>query len=699
MKRKNLFLSLWAMLLYIFEPAANAQQTPAIVEQPASLTIPVGSEASFHVTVSEAPGELRYQWFENGIALPGATSDTYSAGTQTADTQKVYTVAIHYPKSGAIPLAGMLSEPALLTVYTINTNTGLLAHWSFDEADGTNVFDSTGTYHGRLQNGTRIPGAMGGAVEFNGSSTAVIVGGQGTALQLTDTPYSVSWWQRWNGPTASHQDIFAMDDGADYSGGHQAYLFMRSSALYHVHINDGPGAVWDNITQADPGWHHYVITYDGQARHFYRDTILLGSRVTGAPLKSDGDDPFIIGALSLANGTLANFFNGALDDMRIYTRALHQEEIAALGPEPSIAFIRQPKGYRIGQNETVTLSATAEVIASSETIFYQWELNRVAIPDATNATLQVTATGGTQQYRVLAYAGNLERYSDEVSVQVVAPSPARLLLQLDFESAENGIFTDSTGNFTNIQGNATLQPGRIGNSAANLTPGAFVRVPAALTDLELVGSSYTFAWWMKPAASGNANVFSLGLPLTGDTGYGARLEGSSFQRTIRSEHRPAPLASAALRNSTNWVHVAVVYNGLSRTIYTNGVAAAPAAATSLKIRGSGVDDLFIGSTNSSVAVGLIDDFRVYNYALAADELRDLATAPVPAPRLTIEAIDTDMVISWPVSELTQGRLEYAPSLEEGTNWIPLSDPIGSSGSEYEVTQPNSAPQRFYRLRL
>ena len=698
MNRKGLSVSCWALVMYmsVFAIRTDAQETPTIVEQPASVTVPVGAEASFRVTLGGAEGDVRYQWFENGIALPGATSDTYATGQQTTETQKVYTVAIHFPKSGSIPLGGLLSEPALLTVYTINTNGGLLAHWSFDEEDGTNVFDSTGVYHGRLENGIRIPGAVGRAIDFNG--TAVIVGGQGTPLQLTNTTYSISWWQRWDGPTTTHQNVFSMDDGADYSGGYQVYLFMQSSSMNAVHINGGPAPVWNSITEAIPGWHHYVITYDGQNRHFYRDTIYGGSAATGAPLISDGNDPFIIGALPHSNGTLVNFFNGGLDEIRIYNRVLHAEEIAAIGPEPSVTFVQQPKVYRLGVNETNTLSAAAVAIATDEPVLYQWEKDRVAIPDATNATLQVTATGGTQNYRVRAFAGALQAYSDEVAITAVAPSPARLLLHLEFESAENGTYIDSTGNFTNITGNADLVGGRVGSSAANI--GAFdrIRVPAALTDLELVGSSYTFAWWMKPAASGTANVFTLGLPLRDDTGYGARLEGSGFQRTLRSEHRPAALALAQLRSGTNWVHMAIVYNGVSRTIYTNGIAAAQPIATSSKIRGSGVDDLLIGLTNSPTAIGFVDDFRVYNYALTGDELRSLASVPLPAPALTIDSTASEVVIRWPMSTQSQGRLEYAPNLEDGT-WIPLSDPIGSSGFEYEVSQPNSAPQRFYRLRL
>ena len=50
---------------------------PSITAQPQDTTVPVGLSASFSVAVS-GTAPFQYQWRENGTAIPGATSATYT---------------------------------------------------------------------------------------------------------------------------------------------------------------------------------------------------------------------------------------------------------------------------------------------------------------------------------------------------------------------------------------------------------------------------------------------------------------------------------------------------------------------------------------------------------------------------------------------------------------------------------------------
>jgi hypothetical protein len=591
-----------------------------------------------------------------------------------------------------------VSTPAkTLAPSNVDLNNGLIAYWAFEEVEGTNAIDSAGGFNGEIRNGTRITGHIGRAIEFNGVNTCVFVGAPTSALQLAVPQYTLSWWQKLNGTRSVYQNILAMDDGADYSGGYQVHIVPQTTRLQHVHSSE-LNPLWANITNVGSGWHHYAITFDGEFRHFYLDGVFVSSYATEGPVATDGDDPFVIGALALQNGTLVNFFYGALDEIRIYQRALNPEEIAALGPEPFISFAAQPKPYRLGSSDRVTISGAAYTVGTSSPISYQWESNRVAITDATNSSFEITASGGRISYRLLAQAGNLQVYSDEVFIETVSPSEARLLLHLEFEENTNQTFIDSAGNFENITGSATLEPGRVGNSAANIVGNSFIHVPAAATDLELVGTSYTIAWWMKPTPNGNGQIFSLGPPSQADTGYGSRTEGAPFQRSLRSEHRSSSQILTPLRSNTNWVHLAIVYNGVSRVVYTNGVAAGLPVATSTQIRGSGIHDLFFGLTNGLANVGLIDDFRIYNYPLASDELQPLVNVLPQPVQLTIVVSGENVLIRWPAANATQERLESRTSFEPESSWIPVSVPIGTTGFYREVSQPRSVGQRFYRLR-
>src|SRR5262249_25132959 len=78
-------------------------------------------------------------------------------------------------------------------------------------------------------------------------------------------------------------------------------------------------------------WKHVATTFDGATLACYVDGVLVGS--TTATFNLQG------ALLTLAQSHLnENYFNGSLDDVRIYNRALSAGEIAALvGPVTPLA--------------------------------------------------------------------------------------------------------------------------------------------------------------------------------------------------------------------------------------------------------------------------------------------------------------------------------------------------------------------------
>jgi hypothetical protein len=82
---------------------------PTIVTQPASLTVPIGLKGIFTVTITGG-GTLTEQWFRNGVAIPGATSITYTTPAVAAtDTGAVLTFAVTNSAGTST------SQPAVLT--------------------------------------------------------------------------------------------------------------------------------------------------------------------------------------------------------------------------------------------------------------------------------------------------------------------------------------------------------------------------------------------------------------------------------------------------------------------------------------------------------------------------------------------------------------------------------------------------------
>jgi hypothetical protein len=99
-------------------------QPPTITVQPVNQTVTVGQTAVFTVTAS-GTGPVTYQWYDNGTAISGATSATYTTpAAASTDNGSVFTVTVTNA-AGATT-----SAPATLTVSagstTVNPNAPLI---------------------------------------------------------------------------------------------------------------------------------------------------------------------------------------------------------------------------------------------------------------------------------------------------------------------------------------------------------------------------------------------------------------------------------------------------------------------------------------------------------------------------------------------------------------------------------------------
>jgi hypothetical protein len=105
--------TLFAILVLLTGCAGGFQGYKPVVPtvtQPASVTIPPGQTATFTVAAT-GTGTMTYQWYMNGVAIPGATSSTYTTPPATSgDSGAVFTVTVSNSAGSAT------SGPATLTV-------------------------------------------------------------------------------------------------------------------------------------------------------------------------------------------------------------------------------------------------------------------------------------------------------------------------------------------------------------------------------------------------------------------------------------------------------------------------------------------------------------------------------------------------------------------------------------------------------
>lgn len=109
----------------IREGVPLASQAPTIQYQPVSQTINNGSQVTVMATVNGA--NLTYQWYFNGVAIPGANSDTLTIGSIGADQAGVYTVT-------ASNSFGSVTSSSTAGVVTVSTKARIINLSTIDTA-------------------------------------------------------------------------------------------------------------------------------------------------------------------------------------------------------------------------------------------------------------------------------------------------------------------------------------------------------------------------------------------------------------------------------------------------------------------------------------------------------------------------------------------------------------------------------------
>lgn len=101
----------WDAGAYLYQAVAGSI-APTITVQPVRSAVAAGQTATFSV-IAAGTAQLHYQWRQNGMAIPGATSSIYTTpATQTSDNGTLFTVAV----SNAV--GSVTSSPAILSVNT-----------------------------------------------------------------------------------------------------------------------------------------------------------------------------------------------------------------------------------------------------------------------------------------------------------------------------------------------------------------------------------------------------------------------------------------------------------------------------------------------------------------------------------------------------------------------------------------------------
>lgn len=261
---------------------------------------------------------------DGSVASNGDGSWTYtSAAGFTGTDTFIYSIA-----DGR---GGVASALVAVTVTAADPTpiAGLVASFSFDESTGTTVTDGSGSGHvGTIYGASRVEGVRGSSLQFDGVDDWVTVPdaptldlSTGMTLEAWVMPGAMTGWEtvllKERGVEDFAYALYA-HDGGSLAGG---------APVPSGNVRTGGGHQNLRGTSTLPAgvWTHLATTYDGVTQQLFVNGVQAASRPqAGSILASDGS--LRIGGNAAFTG---EFFEGRLDEVRIYNRALSAEEISA----------------------------------------------------------------------------------------------------------------------------------------------------------------------------------------------------------------------------------------------------------------------------------------------------------------------------------------------------------------------------------
>ena len=215
-----------------------------------------------------------------------------------------------------------------------NPNLDLVGWYKFDSASGTTAYDSSASAnHGTLTGGAAFAPASGksaGAVRLEGGSERVEI----ATTSITANQGTISAWIRAEGNQAVQRDkfIFGCNDGT----GNRIQLYIGDD--YYTRVSLGLGAYYEIrqeiITLNTDRWYHVALTW----------------QKTDSPNPGNGDYAVYVDCCKIVEGpyisinplpTVAHIGNsgdtspaagfiGLIDEVRLYDRALNDDQIMRL---------------------------------------------------------------------------------------------------------------------------------------------------------------------------------------------------------------------------------------------------------------------------------------------------------------------------------------------------------------------------------
>jgi fibronectin type 3 domain-containing protein len=359
-------------------PSAQASATipdTTVPSTPTNLnaTGGAGQAALTWTAATDNVGVVRYNVHRSTTSgFTPSTANRIAQPTGTSYTDTGLAAGTFFYKVTAEDAAGNVSTPSAQASATVTNPapTGLVAGYGFDEGSGTTTADRSGNGNtGTLSNATwSTAGKFGNALFFNGTNARVNIN-DSNSLDLTNGMTLEAWVK----PTVANtvfQTILMKEQP-----GNTAYALYGNTDTGRPDTEGVVGGSYKTLLApsalATGTWSYLTATYDGSTlRLFLNGTQVAQQAVSGSIATSTS-------ALRIGGNVVwgGEWFNGWIDEVRIYNRALSAAEIqndmfTSVTPDttPPTITAKNPAAGSAGINVGTPVTATFNEVLRSSTM-------------------------------------------------------------------------------------------------------------------------------------------------------------------------------------------------------------------------------------------------------------------------------------------------------------------------------------------
>jgi uncharacterized repeat protein (TIGR03803 family) len=548
----------------------------------------------------------------------GAAAITYNGSPDAPIDPRAYLVVASY--AGSLNYEAATAEGTLTILPAPPGVTGLIAAYGFNEGGGNIAADSSGRNHdGVIRGANWVAGRFGKALSFDGSRDWVTVADHsdldvrnGVTMMAWVNPRELSGW-----------DTIAMKE-------------TRSSLAYALFANDAGSRAagyvniageYKSVTSVGAlplnSWSHIAVTYSGTTLRFYLNGVEVNRRsVSGRIVVGSGE--LRIGGNSVWDD---RFFNGLIDEVRIYGSAISPADIqrdmtmpvAHEFEAPTVSIASPLDGAVVSGMPRITASASDNVAVASVQFEVDGKMIAKSIADDPY-TMRLDAANGDHVIRALARdtAGNMA-WSAPVTIRIAN----RRVADFRFNEAGGSVAMDGSG----MGNSGTMSAGVTRATDAERGKvlqfnglGGIVAVPDS-DSLDLQGS-LTLEAWVKPSAllGWRTVMFKEGDGLLPRYVLNANDFTPTPAAYLHIDFVPDGIRSEQTLPLNEWTHLAVTYDGEAIRLFVNGEEK-ESRSESGAVRISEGRLLIGGTPWGQWFRGRMDDVRIYDVAVAAAQIK------------------------------------------------------------------------------